>query len=127
MHPIGDTPVYLIVRAEGVDHVIDLDEKDWADRNPVTKGPGTWVLCGKRPGPNQGSRVAMVVAEGDKPNYVAKHIGAMAEGAVEILCYGLVKEAPDGARSSVWLMPNGMSVSGDDVYAIGADIVHMRI
>ena len=126
----GDHPYYLLVRSGGSSVVVDLDVRDWADQYPILEQPGTWLFCDKYLSDRSGRhvvRLAMVVAEGDRPYYRAKHIGALVPGAGEIVCYGIGKESPDGTAVRMWLMPNGMVVGSDDVFSLGSDLVRARL
>lgn len=125
----GDNPYYLLVISGPDVEIVDLDERNWADQHQTTSRPGTWYLCHKAESVEGGfhsPKLKLDIADGEKPYYRAKHIGAIVDGAKEIICYGIGKDLPDGTSVQTWLLPNGRVVDGDEVYSAGADIVHGR-
>lgn len=125
------TPYVLSVRAYeddgslGPESLIDLDDPGWKDTYAAALArPGRWVLASKRP---REASIILHVEEGETARYVARHVGSLNDTTREIICYGLVKDLPDGTEQSVWAMPGGAVVIGDDVYRVGADIVNGRL
>ena len=136
----GDNPFYLLIRhpqlSDGkiVQTVIDLDETDWEESNAEIIGlPGRWYLVNKA---DRGMPVTMVIEEGDKPYYKARHVGAAAampgggrEGdtiSAEVIAYGVGKEMPDGNEDFLWhFYPSNVTCMGKDVNLIGSEVLKM--
>lgn len=117
----GEAPFFLVIQTDQ-DHIIDLDEPQWAKTyKKLLRAPGTWALMHK-----EGRRhpLLMVVHPGDQPYYTARHVGITSSaGGNEITAYGIGKKRPDGSMVRMWMMPNGTVCGGDDVDDIGTRMV----
>lgn len=118
----GPTPFFLVIQADGVDTIIDLDQSKWAKTyKKLMRQPGTWALMhkeGRRP------PLLVIVHPGDQPYYTARHVGITSSaGGNEVTAYGIGKKRPDGSMVRVWIMPNGIVCGGDDVDDIGTRMV----
>ena len=138
----GDHPFYLLIRhpqlSDGkiVQTVIDLDEAEWEQKNAEIIGlPGRWYLVRKA---DRAMPIAMVINDGEKPYYKARHVGAAAampalagakdNGMVsaEVIGYGVGKEKADGSHDVMWhFWPSNVTCMGDDVNPIGAEVLKM--
>lgn len=136
----GDHPFYLLIRhpqlSDGkmVATVVDLDEPEWEKKNAEIIGlPGRWYLVNKA---NRAMPVTMVIEEGDKPYYKARHVGAAAampgggvEGetiSAEVIAYGIGKVMPDGNEDLLWhFYPSEVTCMGKDVNIIGSEVLKM--
>jgi hypothetical protein len=131
----GETPYFLTIRhpqeTDGaiVHTVIDLDEADWMEANEKVIGlPGRWFLVDKV---TRGIVIGMVVEEGDRPYYKARHVGmgSMVEEMTiqnEVIAYGLgrIRSGPSGEHDErIWHFADGLTVMGDDVNPFGIDMV----
>jgi hypothetical protein len=125
----GETPFYVIIEAaNGARFVIDLDEPGWmSEIDGLMRLPGTWVLMVKRfhDRPDGVPMLAVVVGEGDQPYYTKHTVGiAVGPGAGGTLAaYGIGKKRLDGTTERMWIMPNGVVCSGDDVDIIGVEML----
>jgi hypothetical protein len=118
----GDAPVFLLVVKDGEQHLIDVDEKQWLTTyKELLEGEATWHLGFK---PNR-LVISMVVHEGEKPYYMARHIGQIGMTAdnedgssMEVVAYGIgAKRRGDGHTDRLWVFPNGQVCMGEeDVY-----------
>lgn len=131
----GDNPFYLLIRhpqpSDGkmVQTVIDLDDIGWQERNAEIIGlPGRWYLVRKH---DRAMPVAMVVKEGERPYYKARHVG-MGAGTpdntvqAEVIAYGLGKQKEDDTHDQIWhFFPGDVTCAGDDVNPIGTEVLKM--
>ena len=86
--------------------------------------PGRWYLVDKA---TNVMPVAMLVEEGDQPYYVARHVGmgsGVRENTIqsETVAYGIGKKRPDGTVERLWHFYEGVTVTGEDVYAFGIEV-----
>lgn len=123
---LDGNPFYLMIVADEGEHAkIDLGERGWIAKNaPLMRAPGRWFLVQKH-GDNV---VAMIlVNDGEQPYYVARHVGfASVSGAgpnAETIAYGIGKKRLDGHVDRIWLLANGVVVTGDDVEPIALDML----
>lgn len=113
----GPNPFYLIIQtADQGNTVIDLDETGWATTYAdLMREPGAWILSHK----SFLRAVAMVlVLPGEQPYYTARHVGMAFGGTGEVTAYGIGKKRLDGHVDRIWVLPNGMICTGDDVEPI---------
>ena len=127
----GDHPFHLMVRHKQYDGkmvatIIDLDEGGWVDKHAaLTKLPGRWYLVNKA---TRIMPIAMSIEEGDVAAYKARHVGvgSMTPDKIiqnEVVAYGLIRKHPDGIEESIWHFVQGLTVMGDDVNAIGMELL----
>lgn len=142
----GDTPVFLVIRADEATVPIDLDEPGWAKSHEEwMRVPGIWQLLDK----SGQVRLQVVVFPGEQPYYTARHVGiAGSGGSNEITAYGIGKKVPAiyefleendargdplppvrhlvkaGDHVRLWLLPDGSVCGGDtDLDQIGISMV----
>lgn len=127
----GDHPFYLMIRhrqddGKMVSTIVDLDEGGWSEKHKdLMRKPGRWYLVHKV---TRTMPLAMTVEEGEQPYYKARHvgIGSMPKDKViqnELIAYGIGKKRLDGHVDRLWYFPQGMAVCGDDVNAIGIEML----
>jgi hypothetical protein len=123
----GDNPFFLVINTDPgrVMHIIDLDESGWMSEQPgLLREEGEWLLVAKGPDGLEGSTpvLAIRVLPGEQPYCIRRHIGSATSGK-EITVPGIGKKRTDGHVDRLWLLPNGIVCSGDDVDIIGANIL----
>jgi hypothetical protein len=119
----GPNPWYLMIQVDNERTIIDLDQTGWATTYAeLMRVPAMWVLVHKN---QQAAPLMLVVHEGEQPYYTARHVGVTGSGGGnEVTAYGIGKKLPDGSVQRMWVMPNGIVCSGDDVDVIGIRMVH---
>ena len=120
----GENPFYLVIKREGGNAGIDLDEFGWAETyKDFMRDEGTWFLMFKN---THTPVLTSVCHEGDQGYYTARHIGkAIGDMSSEVIAYGLGKKKPDGQVVRVWFI-EGTACAGDDVEEIGIRILDSR-
>ena len=110
-----------------VNTIIDLDEEGWRERNDEIIGlPGKWFIVNKVDGVTP---IAMLVKEGQKPFYRARHVGVGAGTmdntvTAEVVAYGLGKVLDDGNEQILWhFYPANVTCHSDDVNSIGIEVL----
>lgn len=122
-------PFYLlIVHGDGRIIEQDLAERGWIKKleeaNLLWK-PGDWYLVRKAGGI---IALTMVVHDGERPYYVARHVGwTSPTGSDETVVYGIGKARLDGHTDRLWVMANGAVTLGDDVGEIALRILKQGI
>lgn len=122
---LDGNPFYLlIVLDDGRVAQIDLGERGWIAKYGEAgflRDPGRWHLVQKA----SGTVVAMVlVSEGEQPYYVARHVGfATGSSSTEATAYGIGKKRTDGHTDRIWLLPNGIVLTGDDLEPLALDML----
>jgi hypothetical protein len=111
----GDLPVFLIfepANGEGGNIGIDLDAPGWIEGNRETfRRPGVWFLVDK----GKGAVMCMPTAEGDQFFYHRHHVGVIASDSTsQVTAHVIGKKQDDGSTVRLWLMPNGMVMTGDE-------------
>ena len=126
----GDNRFFLVINPAGTVNqsiVIDLDEPGWMSEEPdLMRAPGEWLLVAKgEPNSLRGSVpcLAMIVLPGEQPYYTLRHMGLASGSGGEILIPGIGKKRADSHVDRLWLLPNGIVCSGDDVDIIGVNIL----
>jgi hypothetical protein len=123
-------PFYLMILTRHVPPRVinqDLGERGWIarlDESGLLYTPGDWYLVRKA---DNVIVLTMVVHEGERPYYVARHVGLVPSGdpppegleaKLETIAYGIGKARADGHSDRVWIMANGGVTVGDDVEEI---------
>ena len=124
----GDTPYFVVIKTGGGMCLIDLDESGWmSEREGLMRAPGEWILFAKRDVNSlDGVPILVVIVhDGDQPYYTKRTIGiAVGPGAGrEIAVYGIGKKRLDGQTDRMWVLPNGIVCSGDDVDIIATGML----
>ncbi len=126
---LGDTPVFLLLLNDGETTVIDVDQHGWHGIHAdLMRRPGTWYLVSKT---NNSVIGGVLVGEGEKPYYVARHVGIGsarpgADGVIpvtELIAYGIGKHRRDGHDDRLWFFGNGFVCAGDDVERFAIDMI----
>lgn len=102
---------------------IDLDESGWATTHAswMRRSGVVWFLMRKA---DNTARMAVWVHPGDQPYYTARHVGITGSGGGnEITAYGIGKKRPDGSTHRLWVMPNGIVCTAEDVDDLGLKFV----
>lgn len=109
----GPNPFYLTIQTAEGNTVIDLDETGWLTTYAhLLREPGAWMLSHKA----VLQAVAIIlVQEGEQPYYTARHVGIAFGGSGEMIAYGIGKKRLDGHVDRIWVLPNGVICTGDDV------------
>jgi hypothetical protein len=127
--PADGNPYFLEISQDLGDRLrhtyIDLDERGWATKHiELMRQPGRWTLISK-----EGLRRVLVlrVSEGEQPYYTARHVG-IASGVApgvkpEVTAYGIGKKRLDGHVDRLWLLPNGLVCTGDDVEPLALGLI----
>lgn len=122
-----DHPFFLLVKpGDGEGAIIDLDEEGWKETYAsVLAKPGRWFLCdsaASMAASAMAAVLAMTVKEGEYGFYAARHIGILQNMDAEIVTYGIGVKKNGQELRSLWRMPNGMVVDGEDVYTFGVAV-----
>lgn len=102
---------------------IDLDESGWATTYAawMRRADCVWFLRRKA---DHAATVAVWVHPGDQPYYTARHVGITGSGGGnEITAYGIGKKRPDGSVHRLWVLPNGLVCTAEDVDDLGLKLV----
>jgi len=102
---------------------IDVEEYQWAKKYAhLMRVRSRWYLIEKATGK---AVLAVDVMEGDQPYYAAEHIMRVQgrNAGAHIVCYGIGAKRADGHTDRMWVMPNGIVCSGNDVYSLGEAIL----
>jgi len=120
---MGSTPVYLVISLAAGGVEIDLDESQWATTySSYLRVNGFWVLVDKL---TNMPLLMMAVGHDEQPYYTARHVGSTGASG-EIVAYGIGKKRADGHVDRMWLLPNGLVCTGDDVEAIALRMLRAR-
>lgn len=114
----GDIPVFVLIVREGQLIIWDPDEKDWiANHQDLMRSAATWHLVTKDP---QEIVLSLVVKEGDRPYYKARHFKrGLEDDAPHVAAYGIGKKRIDGHVDQLWYFLDGQICGGDDVNVFG--------
>jgi hypothetical protein len=106
----------------GSGQIIDLDEAGWATTHAywMRRSGVVWFLMRKA---TTSPVLAVWVHEGDQPYYTARHVGIATGIGAEITAYGIGKKRPDGSTHRLWILPNGIICTAEDVDDLGLRIV----
>ena len=113
----GDQPVFLIfepVDAGDAGNIgIDIDVAGWIEGNRDTfRRPGVWFLIDKA---TSGPLLAMPTEEGDQFYYHRHMVGVIGTtNGPTVTVQAIGKKRADGSVVRLWLMPNGMVMTGED-------------
>jgi hypothetical protein len=115
-------PYYLGIASGDEGVTIDLDEPMWVTVYAEwMRRPATWALMRKA---DDAPILTVIVSPGDQPYYTARHVGvAGSGGSNEIIAYGIGAKRSAGHTDRMWVMPNGVVCSGEDVYELGVRFV----
>jgi hypothetical protein len=120
----GEVPYTLAIVLPNSEIIeIDVEEYQWATKYAhLMRVRSRWYLIRK----SDGQPVLGVdVMDGDQPYYAAEHI-VRAQGrnaGAHIVCYGIGAKRADGHTDRMWVLPNGIICSGNDVYSLGDAIL----
>jgi len=124
----GAIPFYLhIVRPNGEFVEINLEEGGWMTTYAEwMRGRARWYLMSK-PSPEVPARpwLAVEVQEGDQPYYTARHIVRVKgiNAGAQITVYGIGAKRASGHTDRMWILPNGLICSGEDVDTLGDAVI----
>lgn len=112
----GDQPYFLVFEpADGVggNVGIDVDVDGWIEGNRDTfRRPGLWFLLDKRTG---GPVLAIPTVDGDQFFYHRHHVGIIGNEATASVPVQVVgRKRADGSTDRLWLMPNGLVMTGEE-------------
>jgi hypothetical protein len=124
----GPNPFFLfIVRPNAESVQIDLDEPGWMTTYATwMRGRSRWYLMTKST-PTVPSRpwLGVDVMEDDQPYYTARHIVRVkgVNAGAQITAYGLGAKRAAGHTDRMWILPNGLICSGEDVDTLGDAVI----
>jgi hypothetical protein len=121
----GDHPFFLLIEADDPTHgtvSIDLDQRGWAERYAsFLRIPSVWSLISKA---SSNPVFRMVVLDGEQPYYTRRTVGIAGSGGSNSVSFiGIGKKRNDGHVDRLWLGPDGVAVTGDDVDLLGTRLL----
>lgn len=119
---LGTHPFYLLIQVAGRGNtVIDIDETQWMVKHAdLMREQGAWLLNLKE---NYQTVAIVLVGPGEQPYFTIKHTGIAFGGSGEIAAYGIGKKRVDGHVDRIWVLPNGVVCTGDDVEDISLALI----